>query len=322
MKRLRSLSIGLLASVLVLLGAGATTEFLLELRELAAFPPPGRLVDIGGHRLHIQCDGPEGASPTVILEAGGNAFSAAWGLIQPEVANLTRVCSYDRAGLGWSDSGPSPRIAETAAEELHELLLNAREKGPFVLVGHSYGGVVIRKYFDLYPDDVAGLAFVDPSNRKQRSVLSDEERERLSQSIRDMRWHGRRGRFGLNRLFPPPQNEALPELYKTITAWPRHLIASADELLNMDRSLEDPAFPSQDFDDRPVIVLSESATRDDRERWRFKIQQHRLLTQRSEQGVHIIVEGASHISFMTNPEHAGVVVTAIDELLAVVRDPS
>ncbi len=151
-------------------------ELLLESRELATYPPPGRMVDIGGHRLHIQCDGPAGASPTVILETGGNAFSAAWGLIQPEVAKLTRVCSYDRAGLGWSDSGPSPRIAETAAQELHRLLQNAERTGPFVLVGHSYGGIVIRKYFDLFPDDVAGLAFVDPSNPKQRSVLSSEER--------------------------------------------------------------------------------------------------------------------------------------------------
>ncbi len=137
-----------------------------------------------------------------------------------------------------------------------------------------------------------------------------------------MRWLGRLGRFGLNRLFPPPQNEALPELYKTITAWPRHLSASADELLHMDRSLEDPAFPSQDFGERPIIVLSESATRDDRERWRFKIQQHRLLANRSARGVHIIVDGASHISFLTHPEHASVVVTAIDELLAVVRGAS
>jgi hypothetical protein len=90
----------------------------------------------------------------------------------------------------------------------------------------------------------------------------------------------------------------------------------------MDRSLEDPAFPSQDFGELPIIVLSESASRDDRERWRFKIREHRRLANRSERGVHIIVDGASHISFMTNPEHASVVVTAIDELLAVVKETS
>jgi hypothetical protein len=90
----------------------------------------------------------------------------------------------------------------------------------------------------------------------------------------------------------------------------------------MDRSLEDPALASQDFGELPIIVLSESASRDDRERWRFKIRQHRLLANRSERGVHIIVDGASHLSFLTGPEHASVVVTAVGELLAVVKGAS
>ena len=92
MRLFKWIGTGLLGTILFFLAAGAITELLLESRELATYPPPGRMVDIGGHQLHIQCDGPARASPTVILETGGNAFSAAWGLIQPEVAKLTRVC--------------------------------------------------------------------------------------------------------------------------------------------------------------------------------------------------------------------------------------
>ena len=129
------------------------------------YPPPGELVDVGGHSLHINCVG-EG-SPTVILESGSGATSVDWANIQPEVANTTRVCAYDRAGSGWSETGPGPGDPQQIAGELHTLLGNAGIDGPYVLVGHSFGGLYVRMYAELYPNEVEGMVLVDSSHPEQ-----------------------------------------------------------------------------------------------------------------------------------------------------------
>ena len=125
----------------------------------ASHPAPGKRIDIGGYSLHIYCVG-EG-SPTVIMEAGLGNPSLAWTLVQPEIAKQTRVCGYDRAGLGWSDPSPRERKAEVMIDELHTLLANAHIEAPYVLVGHSFGGLLIRFYAHTYPKEVVGLVLVD-----------------------------------------------------------------------------------------------------------------------------------------------------------------
>ena len=137
--------------------------------DASAYPPPGRLVDVGGFRLHIHCTGSGG--PTVILDAGNGGSSLDWSLVQPGVATFTRVCSYDRAGYGWSDSGPTPRMSERIVRELHTLLVNAGVPGPYVLVGHSFGGLNMRLYTYTYPQDVAGLVLVDSSHENDPTAL-------------------------------------------------------------------------------------------------------------------------------------------------------
>jgi pimeloyl-ACP methyl ester carboxylesterase len=125
-------------------------------------PAPGRLVDVGGWRLHLNCSGKSAANrPTVILEAGAGDFSVEWSLVQPRVAEFARVCSYDRAGDGWSDLGPHPRTMHQIAYELHTLLRNAGEAPPYVLVGHSYGGWLVRVDRSVYPSEVAGMVLVE-----------------------------------------------------------------------------------------------------------------------------------------------------------------
>ena len=124
--------------------------------------PPGRLVDVGGWKLHLNCTGEaRAAQPTVILESGVGDFSVEWSLVQPKVAAFVRVCSYDRAGDGWSELGPHPRTFHQIAYELHTLLANAGIKPPIVLVGHSYGGWLVRQYQAMYPSDVAGMVLVE-----------------------------------------------------------------------------------------------------------------------------------------------------------------
>jgi pimeloyl-ACP methyl ester carboxylesterase len=130
-----------------------------ETRDAKAYPPPGQLVDVGGYRLHINCTG--SGSPTVVIEAGWGDSSAGWAWVQPEVAKTTRICTYDRAGMGWSESSPEPRTAREYAKELHTLLAKANESGPYVLVGHSMGGFTVLVYAYDYPEEVSGLVLVD-----------------------------------------------------------------------------------------------------------------------------------------------------------------
>jgi len=127
------------------------------------YSPTGRLVDVGGREMHINCTG--SGSPTVVLESGGGAYAIDWALVQPRLAESTRVCSYDRAGLGWSDPGPSYETVEQIVPDLHGLLEKAGEHTPYVLVGASIGGSYIRAYQRTYPDEVAAMVFANSANR-------------------------------------------------------------------------------------------------------------------------------------------------------------
>jgi pimeloyl-ACP methyl ester carboxylesterase len=124
---------------------------------------PGRMIDIDGRKLYLNCSGKR--SPTIILVAGGDAFSIDWALVQPRVAGETRVCSYDRAGLGWSDSGPADETVEQTVSDLHALLQAAGEKPPYLMVGASIGGIFIRAYQHAFPNEVGGLVFTNSSNQ-------------------------------------------------------------------------------------------------------------------------------------------------------------
>jgi pimeloyl-ACP methyl ester carboxylesterase len=132
-------------------------------RSEETIPPPGRLVDIGGRKLHLLCAGK--GTPTIILVAGGGAFAIDWTLVLQRIDSNTRVCAYDRAGLGWSDPGPAEETVEETVSDLHKLLRASREKGPYVLVGASIAGIFIQAYQHRYPGEVAALVFTNSSNR-------------------------------------------------------------------------------------------------------------------------------------------------------------
>ena len=142
----------------VLMGA-ATYQWMSHWRDVRDNPAPGKLVDVGGYRMHLHCSGQ--GSPTVILDSGLSDSSLSWFKVQPQVAGFTRVCSYDRAGLGWSDPSPYPRESKVFAEELHTLLHNAGIQPPLILVGHSMGGFDVLIYAGLHPDEVKGMVLVD-----------------------------------------------------------------------------------------------------------------------------------------------------------------
>lgn len=137
---------GFLALILI----GVVYQLVGMARDRANYQPPGKLIDVGGHQLHLYCTG-EG-SPTIILDAMGTGWSIYWTKVQPELAKVTRVCSYDRAGFGWSDFGPLPRTGERMADELHQLLTRGGIPGPYILVGHSLGGFIARLFRQAHPE--------------------------------------------------------------------------------------------------------------------------------------------------------------------------
>lgn len=130
-------------------------------------PPLGKLIDVGGYRVHLYCTGKEG--PTVVIVGAG--FSFDWGLVQPDVAKFTQVCSYDHSGIGWSDDGPADSCS-LRVNEVHTALKNLGIKGPYVLVGHSLGGLVARVYAGKYPDETAGLVFLDHASGLRAIIVS------------------------------------------------------------------------------------------------------------------------------------------------------
>src|SRR5215204_410662 len=167
--------LGLVVVLLALAVAGAIYQAIATERAERAYPAPGEMVDVGGYTLHINCVGQ--GSPTVLLDAGSGGFSAHWVRVQRQVSDTTRVCAYDRAGMGWSEMGPDPRDAKQITSELHTLLGKAGIEGPYVLVGHSLGGMYMQTYANRYPDEVAGVGLVDTSTDPDQFSQRPEARD-------------------------------------------------------------------------------------------------------------------------------------------------
>ena len=149
----------LVLAVLGIASVGGGYQTVRESLEAKAYPPPGQLIDVGGHRLHLYCTG--SGSPTVVLEPGHGGSSSDFGWITPAVARETRVCVYDRAGRGWSDAADGPQDGAHIAADLHTLLERAHVPGPYVLAGHSFGGLYIQSFAAQFPDQVAGMVLLD-----------------------------------------------------------------------------------------------------------------------------------------------------------------
>jgi pimeloyl-ACP methyl ester carboxylesterase len=158
---------------------------------------PGQLFDIGTHRLHLRCDG-EGM-PAVIFDAALGASSLSWSLVQPDVARITRACVYDRAGFGWSDAGPMPRTAGRIADELYALLRRADIPPPYVLVGHSFGGLVMRLFTARHGREVAGLVLIEPAIPEEWAEPSLEQRALIQRGTRLCGFGATAARHGLAR---------------------------------------------------------------------------------------------------------------------------
>ena len=160
--------------------------------------PPGRLIDVGGFRLHLNCSG-EG-SPAVILDAALGGSSLSWALVQPELAKLTRVCAYDRAGFGWSEAGPLPRTVDRIVGELRTLLERSQVPPPYLLVGHSFGGLVMRTFAARHRDLTAGLVLVDSAHPEDWVTPAAKEQVKIDKGVRLCRYGVQASQIGLARI--------------------------------------------------------------------------------------------------------------------------
>lgn len=217
--------------VICLVLAGATYQGVATALERRQFPHPGRLVDVGGHQLHIQCVG-EG-SPIVLLEAPAMGLSSAWGWVEPAVADVTRVCSYDRAGLGWSETGDTTYDPAGVPAQLHALVEHAGERGPFVLAGHGLGATLATLYASQFSDEVAALVLID-------SPAAERAGPEVTRLVSASPWLARAGVLRATRLLsdnatglPEPSAGAM----RAFLNRPDHLTRAARELSRWDEAV-------------------------------------------------------------------------------------
>ena len=282
------------------------------------FPPPGNLIDVGGFKMHIYCEG-EG-SPTVILEAMSGGMSAYWGWIQPEVAKEARVCVYDRAGFGWSESDPeAPTLARTV-RNLHTLLLNANIEGPYLLAGHSLGGIYLRQFAADYPDQVLGMVLIDEANPQQFARYP----ELFSEGDQYLRISGIMptvARLGAYHLYfalggemdfadlTEPQRAEV----KAIWSSPQYFAAQRAEM-EVGREIWGDALKLKGLGDLPLMVVSRGTGLD--HDWSKYEDDLAALSTNSRR---ITVEGSSHTGLMFNPNYAHKVSMVILQMIDVIK---
>jgi pimeloyl-ACP methyl ester carboxylesterase len=189
---------GFLVLVVLFAVAGFLYENISEARDRRFHSMPGLRVDVGGYKLHINCTGQ--GNPVVILDSGLGDSYVSWMKVQPQIGKFTRVCSYDHAGLGYSDSSPRPRTSKVMAEELHTLLHNAGIPSPYVLVGHSMGGYDVRLFASLYRNEVGGMVLVDASHPEQEKRFPPALNDLNKTWVREQEFLAYSMPFGIPRL--------------------------------------------------------------------------------------------------------------------------
>ena len=311
---------------------------------MALIPAPGKLVDLGGFRLHLHCTG--AGSPSIVLDAALGASSLSWSLVQPELARMSRVCSYDRAGFGWSDAGPMPRTASRIAEELRTLLDRGGVPPPFLLVGHSFGGLVVQIFAQRFRRDTAGMVLVDPAHAEDWVRPAPKEQVLIDRGVRLCRYGVMAARIGVARLVTmlvrsgrltiarglvkaasrgalSKQDEAIlapvwklpPDVRAPLAhVWskPRFFEALGSQIGSISVSAAQVLEATAGgFDDLPLITISSTNAGD------YRVRQQDALAARSTRGRHIKASNSGHWIPLDQPE---VVIDAVKEILQAGRN--
>ncbi|HUO26017.1 MAG TPA: alpha/beta hydrolase [Candidatus Aquilonibacter sp.] len=312
----RAIVLGLLIVVFLLAAAGFLYENISEARDRRFHPMPGQLIDIGGHKMHIDCTGQ--GTPVVILDSGLGDSYISWRKVQPHVAEFTRVCSYDRAGIGYSDPSPHSRSSKDIAEELHALLHNAEIAPPYVLVGHSMGGYDVRLYASLFRSEIAGMVLVDASHPDQLKRFPPALNDLDASWLRQAEFLEFANLFGIPRLLGfcgrDPVVRAAECNFHTarenvaeLKAFPESAAQTATTGslggLPLGVLSHDPDLPQPDLPEDLVKPTNDAWT-----------QMQAELSQLSTRSTHTVVKGSGHYIQMDRPE------AVIDAIRTVVTE--
>jgi pimeloyl-ACP methyl ester carboxylesterase len=306
--------------VLALAAVGGGYQTVQEAVDTNAYPMPGQLIDVGGHRLHLHCTG--SGSPTVVLQPGGGDFSSAMAWIAPAVASQIRVCVYDRPGRGWSEPAASPQDATQIATDLHTLLQRGNVARPYVLAGHSFGGLYVLTYADRYPDDVAGMVLVDSTNpateADPENATAYDAGSYDAATDRVAALGAAAARVGLVRLLGSFDYGELPaqsrDEVRAKTATAEYASGWIDEFVQANASGAEAAMLT-DFGDKPLVVLTAGAETDAT----HDAAQNKLATLSTDSS-HRVVEGASHPGLITDERYAKATTRAILDVVSSVRN--
>lgn len=321
---------------------GAHYQTMGARRDGKRFPPPGRLVDIGGHRLHLLESGSSGSSdPTIVLEAGLMSTVLSWNNLQRRLAKSYRVVSYDRAGLGWSDLGPMPRAADRIVDELRTLLQRAAVPPPYILVGHSFGGLTMPLFASTFPEETAGMVLVDPVVPAEWNPPSEHARKLSRIGAQVCRRAALLSRIGIIRFVAfllttraakiaaplvriisrgapaesgsvsSPWFAALPANEKAMASvfWvqDKFALTIASQLENLPVSAAQMAERVRvSVCDKPVVILSARTAPEHRR------EEHAAAAARAPLGSHVIAEKSNHWIMQDEPE---LVIRAIERVV-------
>jgi pimeloyl-ACP methyl ester carboxylesterase len=310
----------ILAIIIVVVAAGAVYQAIAVANDKKRFPPPGTFAQVDGIRLHYVEMGADKPGPTVILESGMASFSSNWGWVLPQVATSARVVAYDRAGLGWSDPGTAPLDTAKSARQLHSLLQQNGIPAPYVLAGHSYGGLVMRLFADLYPDEVVGVVLVDSSHPDQWiNIPASKGGSTVAMGNRVTAFLCR---LGVMRLFHLEKSfiEGLPDQqYGEMQAYlarPEPWIVGADGLIAWRDLSREQVNNTKGLGNLPLVVLS--VTEQDMYAEALTKLQNELPAL-SSNSQHITIQGATHYTMVSKAEYAKQVSDAILRVVEVAR---
>lgn len=303
-------------AVLSLASFGGAYQTLGAAADARAYPMPGQLIDVGGYGLHLNCTG--SGSPTVVLQPGAGEMSSNHGWIAPAVASDTRICVYDRAGRGWSEPADTAQDATQIAIDLHTLLHSANVPGPYVLAGHSFGGLYVLTYAARYPDEVAGMVLMDstapatePAPASPSVPGAYDLRGRASVLLSTV------ARFGLMRLYAPLEFGTLPprsrdEVHASMST-PGNLSSTIDEYIQANKSMEEAA-SLHNFADKPLVVLTAGIGSDSKH-----LANQDELAKLSTNSAHRTISEVSHQSLIATQDGAANTTRAILDVVSSVR---
>jgi pimeloyl-ACP methyl ester carboxylesterase len=312
--------LGLGITIVALACAGAVYQAVATANDRGVYAQPGQMVDIGGRRIHMLVMGQDTGLPTVILEAGMASFSSNFYWVQNDLSKTTQVVAYDRAGLGWSDPAPEAHDAQQSARDLHAALQKAGISGPYIVAGHSYGGLVVRAFTDLYPNEVAGMVLIDASHPDQWARIPVSRDGKLNGRLNLFTAY--LARLGVVRLFKLESTlyTGLPEQQaaemRAILAKPESWETSGRALLLWNERSRPQINQARSLGNLPlaVISVSEQPVYGD-----ILTSLQDELPALSTNSVHNTIAGATHENLVADREHALAVAATIRKVLESAR---